>query len=98
MALDTFSVERKRQLLGGDKLPKALMPLLEPEPSVELMETVQEKIAQLTTREGQVATMRLGLDGQGMRSLEETAQEMGETRETVTVLQVKAWKKLQELV
>ena len=61
-----------------------------------VQEDIEQALAMLTVREGDIIRRRFGLDGQGGATLEEIGREYNVTRERIRQIEAKALRKLQK--
>jgi succinyl-diaminopimelate desuccinylase len=93
-------VEEVLSALKETRVFPAPIPEPEPEPEYEPLltkEDLPELIAGLTEREQKVLNMRFGLQTGEPRTMEQTGQELGVTRERVRQIEAKARRKLNRL-
>lgn len=64
---------------------------------MSLRDTIDDVLKELAEKERRVIILRYGLDGNKMRTLEETGTELGITRERVRQIQEKSLKKIRKL-
>lgn len=77
--------------------PRAIDPF-EAVAARELTEIIGRLVAQLEPRAAEIMTLRFGLDGEDVRTLEETGEVYGVTRERIRQIEAKSLKKLRHPV